>query len=88
VRAYRRFKWRPQKGRFLKYRVSGRTARELYLCRGSSIDSAPRCLRHAPTVSGPLSGNLEPLQILRITRWITGFFIGHNNTPPTESQSN
>jgi hypothetical protein len=44
--------------------------------------------RHSVDVSRPLSGNQQPLQILRITRWLTAYFIAHNDTPLTAIQSN
>jgi len=44
--------------------------------------------RHSVDVSRPLSGNQQPLQILRITRWLMAYFTGHNDTPLTAIQSN
>src|ERR1700730_16556013 len=38
--------------------------------------------RHSVDVSRPLAANQQPLQILRITHWLTAYFIGHNDTPP------
>ena len=43
--------------------------------------------RHSVDVSRPLSGNQQPLQILRIRRGLTAYFIGHDDTPLTVIQS-
>jgi len=43
--------------------------------------------RHSVDVSRPLSGNQQSLQILWITRWLTAYFIAHNDTPLTAIQS-
>ncbi|HLE71699.1 MAG TPA: hypothetical protein VJH87_18610 [Vicinamibacteria bacterium] len=34
-------------------------------------------------VSRPVSGNQQPLQILRIPRRLTDYFLGHNDIPLT-----
>src|SRR6516162_8216808 len=49
--------------------------------------------RHSLDISRPLSGNQQPLQILRITCGLTAYLIRHNDTPltatnPTETLLN
>ncbi len=41
--------------------------------------------RHSVNVSRPLPGNQQALQILRITRRLTAYFIGHGDTPLNQS---
>lgn len=38
-------------------------------------------VRHPVDVSRSLSGNQQPLQILRVPRWLTTCFIAHGSTP-------
>jgi hypothetical protein len=52
------------------------------------MPSAGAIKRHYPVeVSRPLSTNQQPFQILRVTRWLPAFFIGHNDSPVIAVQS-
>jgi len=43
--------------------------------------------RHPVDVSGPLSGDQQLLQVLRITHWLMTYLIAHSDTPLTPFQA-
>ena len=55
----------------------------------AAVDDGLRLINghHFFDVSRPLSGSQQPLQILRITRWLSACIIGHSDAPLTAIRS-